>query len=421
MTCVMGPLQFAGSCIQSGKLQEALPHLDPQALWGSLERGIAQTAALAGVNPGDVESLLPMGELRACIEQLTGSYRMAAHAWSVHAGHLGGLLKGLTDLTVDGRPPDSSVGLMRVARKLSRDKAVAAPLQHFADDIGRWQELLLHARNALDQDAGGLLRAYRRRRVRKLMAVCLPALLVIAGVLYLLSMQRARARLDSMLADADPCIARSITPADVERGSAAQRNAVTERLRVCDEQITRQAREREEQQRREAQARESERLRTEREARCDALATRMETGKLSGDDESFEGAPAGLLRRIQTRTLTPADFGPEGPALPCTRTPGEARLFRAFADAAFSSVWTWVTVVDPSPTARNALARRSADMPERARTVLGLRAVETARKAIMAGDPTLLTRAQRLCDFAEALTAVTGQPCQAARALAARP
>lgn len=420
MVCVLGPLNFAGSCIAAGKLGEALPQLSPEALWGSLERGVEQTAKLAGVRPRDVEGLLPLQELRASVEQIAASHRVAVHAWGVHAGHVGGLLKGLTDLTVDGRPPDSSVGLMRVSRKLSRDKAIAVPLQNFADDIARWQELLLRCRAALDEDAGGLTRAYRRRRALQIGAVALSALGVLGAIFYLLVVQRARARIDEALAASDPCAARAIDPGDLGQSSASQRSTIAERLRACDERAAQAEREREAQRRREEQEREAQRRRAELDARCDALAGRIVAGELSSDDESFAGGGAGLLRRIRDKALDPADLGPEDPPLPCGGARGEDRIIAAYGDAAIASVWRWATTVDPSPRAREILAKRSGELTERARTMIAVRAVETAKKAIMAGDAPSLARAGRLCDLADALSSPTGQPCQAARELAGK-
>ncbi|HSN99186.1 MAG TPA: hypothetical protein VLS89_12915 [Candidatus Nanopelagicales bacterium] len=415
MVCVMGPLHFAGSAIAGGKLGEALPNLAPEALWGSLERGVEQTAKLAGVKPRDVEGLLPMGELRAAVEQIGLSYRVAVHSWGVHAGHVGGLLRGLTDLTVDGRPPDSSIGLMRVARKLSRDKAIAAPLQNFADDIARWQELLLRCRNALDEDAGGLARAYRRRRILQIGAIALSALAMVGAIFYLVVVQRARARLEAALTGADPCAARAIDAGDLAQGSAAQRSEVAARLGACEVEGARKERELTEQKRREEQEREAERRRAELDARCEALAGRLAAGQIASEDEALAGRGVALLRRVRDKTLEPQDLGPDDPALPCSGARGEDRILDAFATAAVASVWRWATVADPSPKAREALSKRGAELPERARTMLGVRAVETSKKAIMAGDAASLARARRLCDFADALGAPTGQPCQAAR------
>jgi hypothetical protein len=394
-------------------MPQGLQELAQDALWGSLQRGIEQTAKLAGVEPRDVASLLPMAELTACAARLGQAHGAAMRAWTIHAGQIGGLMSGVADLTVDGRPPDPSLCLERIAKKVRRDSAFSEPLLALAGEVAQWQELIDRCRARLDEGGGELARAYRRRRLRNLLAVSISTLVVVLALSLMAYVGAARTRIDAVLESADPCAVRAIAETDLSRSSSAQRRAIEERSRACDEVLARQAREREERERREAQAREEERRRAERDARCDGLAGRLVAGELSADDEALAGGGAALLRRVRDKALLPEDLGPEGPDLPCLGARGGDRVLAAFAEAAVASFWSWAPLADPSDRARDALARRSADLSERAKVMISVRALETSKRAITAGDPASIRRALRLCAFAQAIGAPMGQPCAA--------
>jgi len=86
LTCALGPVNYAGACIQGSKMPLGIQELAADGLWGGVQRGIQQTAKLAGVNPRDVEGLLPMAEIRASLQRVGACQQAALHAWSINAG-----------------------------------------------------------------------------------------------------------------------------------------------------------------------------------------------------------------------------------------------------------------------------------------------------------------------------------------------
>ena len=414
LTCSQGPVNYAGACIQGSRMPLGIQELAVEGLWGGVQRGIAQTARLAGVNPRDVESLLPMAEIRASLQRVGACQQAALQAWSINAGHLGGLLQGIADLTIDGRAPDACECLARVARKVRRDRPFAEPIQALSEEIGRYQDLLIRCRGLLDE-GGALARAYKRRRLRNALAIGVSIGLAIAAVGVLLILRAARARIDTALASPDPCAVSALPESDVDRGSAEQGRLVAERLTTCSDLRARKEREAEEQRRKEEREREEQRRRAELDVKGDALAAHLAEGRLVPDDEALANDGGDLLRRILEKKLRPSDLGPESPALPCVGAKGGDRVRAAFAEASLATVWTWIASFDPSDVTREALAARGDDLPLRARLMIGMRAADTSRRAILAGDSTGLLRAQRMCLFGAAVGAPIGRPCKAVK------
>src|SRR4051794_34382688 len=90
-----GPVNYAGQCILSSRVADGLHELTPDSLHGGFLRGIEESAKRVGVGPADVQRLLPMDQVRGLVERITLSQQRAVVAWNLHAGHLGGLLKGV--------------------------------------------------------------------------------------------------------------------------------------------------------------------------------------------------------------------------------------------------------------------------------------------------------------------------------------
>jgi hypothetical protein len=399
-------------------MPQGIEELTADALWGAVRQGVEQAAKLAGVKAQDVERLLPAKELQACLEQLRQSQQAALKAWSVHAGQLGGLLKGVADLTVDGRAILPSGGIARIARKVRRDKPLSAPLQAFADDLLRWEELIEQCRVALDGGAE-LAKAYRRRRIRNAVIAVVSAAAAAAMIAAVLVVRASRARIDDALGSKQVCAVEAISATDLGRGSDKQKQGVAERLRGCEAERAAEAFVRDEVRRHEEDEKEAARLQEELDTKCEALAERAAAGKLAKEDTEIAGPRASLLSRIRFKSLSPRDLGPRMPELPCEGTRGEPKLRTAFVEAAVVSPWRWVGAVDPADEVRELLAPRAGDISERARMVLGVRAGEVAKRAIKKGNAATMEKAGRLCAFAEALQVPGGDPCDALKALPA--
>lgn len=420
MTCAMGPVNYAASCIQASRMPEALESLAPAVLLGGFQLGVGQAAKLAGVPVEDVERQLPVAEVRAHMERLSVSQRDALEAWSIHAGRIGGLLQGVAELTIDGRAPNASLGLERIARKVERDPAFSEPLQGLADDVARWQQMIVSCRRLLDESGGGTLaKAYNRRRLRHALVIGASSLLVVSAVVIIVLVRAARGRVDALLASADVCAVRGVAEDDLARGSSAQRQRVAERLSACVERQAREEREREERERAAARALEAQRSRAQREAKCQALAERIKAGAFTPEDEASAGdADRELLRRIARRKLLASDVGPGDPRLPCDGARGGDELLEALADALVASVWTWVPMGDPGAKVVEVLATRRDELPMRARMMLAVRAEDAAKRAVAKGHPEAINRASRLCVLSAALGFAGGAACTGIAAIA---
>lgn len=408
-----GPVNYAGQCILASRVADGLRELTPDSLHGGFRRGVEESARRVGVGPRDVERLLPMDRVRSLVTRLTASQHNAVEAWNLHAGHLGGFLKGVADLTADGRAPDVGLCLDRLAKKVSRDRELAEPLRALAVDVGEWQDIIARCRDILD-DGGALERAYRMRRLRGVLAVAGLATVVVVALVALFLVHAARVRVDAILAAADPCAALTIDAGDARRASSDQRRRLDERSGECAARREREAAEREAARLGEERAHEEQLRKKELEERCASLATHLEAGSLSPEDAAFAGPRAPLLRRVAQGALDSPDLGPSDPDLPCAAALSAPRISAAFRRAVLASPARWASVEDPSKLVSAALIDHVAELPSVAKQVLAGRAEDLAKKALVVGVPGLLPRAVRLCQLKDALGIRGGSYCAGA-------
>src|SRR6185436_2421023 len=154
--------------------------LSADNLHGGFKRGIEDAAQQVGVGVADVERLLPMADVHAAAARLDAAQRNAVDAWATYAGHIGGLLRGVADLTVDGRAPDVSNFLERLSRKVIRDRPLSEPLHALSVEVASWLDLVEQCGDIL-ADGGVLAKAYRRRRIRQASLVGGAALVMALG------------------------------------------------------------------------------------------------------------------------------------------------------------------------------------------------------------------------------------------------
>ena len=420
LRCAIGPVSYAGGCILGRRVLEGLRELAIENLDAGLRRGIFETAQRAGVRVQDVEALLPMAEIRATAQRLAFSQPRAMTAWGMHAGQIGGTLTGVAELTVDGRLPDVSMFVARLARKFSRDPQLSEPLQALSDDMASWQDLIERCTDLLG-DGGAIAKAERRRRLTRLFVGGAGALVLAMASGAGLWLYAGRARVDAALAVDDPCAAGVIEGSDRLLASSAQRKRIDELAAACTEKRAREEKAREEARQREARAREEEQARKAREAACDGLAARLESGKLLPEDQAVAGAKAALLDRIARGALLPGDYGPANPDLPCRDTPAGAKITTAFARAILASKLAWAYKDDLSEEVRALLVARSALLPEVAKLTLARRAEESARSALLSGNPVKMAQAKKLCALKASLDIGGGQACVGLLALVAGP
>jgi hypothetical protein len=351
-----------------------------------------------------------MSEIRTIAARIGFSQKNATLAWDMHAGQVGGFLKGIADLTADGRAPDVGLCLERLARKVSRDPELAEPLQALAVDISSWQDVIARCRDILD-DGKALANAYQRRRTRQILLAIVPAVIAVIALAVGLWFRAAQVRIDAALSLPDPCAVNDLPSSDLARSSLSQKQKVEEHRISCEAQREREELARKEAVKREAEASEAERQRRSRETKCETLASHLTSGKLLPSDEVFADDKAALLQRIAKRALEPADFGPEDPALPCGDTPSGVRIEEAFSRAVIAVPSAWANAPDPSAFVRATLVKRARELPSSPKQVLAFRADDTAKKALIVGGPGLLERAVRLCDLKQSLGIRGGRYC----------
>jgi hypothetical protein len=406
----MGPVNYAGGCILSSRVPEGLRELTPDSLYGGFTRGVEASAKRVGVPTREVERLLPMAEMQAAIRRVAVSQQNAEAAWKLYAGQIGGLLKGVADLTADGRAPDVQLCLERLAKKLVRDKPLSEPIQALAADVGHWVDLVYRCRDLLD-DGSVLERAYRRRRNLRLLLIggaSLVLLLVLGGMGWVIA---GRATVNKAIAEADPCAVDALSPADLTRASADQKQRVQERSQACKDGKLREEQAKEEQRRKEAQAREQERLRTEHETKCASLAAHLDAGALAPDDEATAGESAAFLKRIAAGALSLTDVGPKDPAFPCGDTPSGAKISASFVKAVMAVPASWARAEEPSAELSRLLGEHSAELPASLKQVVAKRADAAAKKALLVGTPLLVSRGLKQCALRTAIGLPVGSTC----------
>ena len=408
-----GPVSYAGQCILSSRVADGLRELTPESLFGGFRRGVEESAKRVGVGVTDVERLLPMEQVRGLIARITVSHRNAVEAWNMHAGHIGGFLKGVADLTADGRAPDVGLCLDRLARKVARDRELADPLRALAVDVGEWQAIVARCRDLLD-DGGVLERAYRMRRVRRALVIVGLGVVIVAALGSVLWVRAARVRVDAILATADPCAAAVLDAGDARRASSDQRRRLEARARECAAKNEREAVAREVARVHEERAREEQARKKELEARCASLADHLEKGSLTAEDTAFAGPRAPLLQRAAQGALTSDDLGPSDPDLPCAAALTAPRISAVFKRAVLASPARWANAEDPSKLVAATLIEHVAELPSSAKQVIAQRADDLAKKALVIGVPGLLPRAVRLCQLKDALGVRGGSFCAGA-------
>ena len=416
LRCSLGPLNYAGGCILSSKVADGLGELSAENLHGGLTRGISEAAQQVGVPKSEVERLLPMAEINAVALRLDQAQRSALQAWGAHAGQIGGLLKGVADLTVDGRAPDVSNFLERLSKKVMRDPPLSEPLHALSVEVASWLDLVEQCGDIL-ADGGALTAAYRRRRIQQA-ALALVGAAALATVLTLaFRLHAARGRVDAALALPDPCASLNLDPGDLGRASSSQQQRAEEHRTACETKRKQEVEAREAQQKREAEAREAEKRKKEREARCDAFAGRLAAGSVLPEDADLAAGQGDMLARIARHTLERADL--KAADLPCADTPAGARIAAAFGAAVVASPAAWANAEDVSERVRGILVDHRAELPSAPVQQIGRTADNLAKRAMIQKSAVAVEQAFRICKLKDDLGVRGAKFCPALSALRA--
>lgn len=417
LNAAMGPLNYAGQCIMQSRVKQGINELAIESLMGAVERGIGTVAKAAGLPPGYVQNLLPMNEIALVATRIAENQRVAMQQWEVHTGHIGGLLDGVADLTIDNRPPDASLCLLRVSKKMQLDKQLAVPLRQLSEDLVTWQELIASCRTFID-DGRSLEIAYRQRRwVRIGMAVA-GALAIAVVVVWVVRVRLARGRVDENLALEDPCSAEKIDPSDLGKASDEQKTQVEERRAACAraaEEVRLAAEEKQKERLRVAAA---EQKREAHVGACTRLGASLAGGKpdITGLDEATPHAA--LLGRIAKTKLEPDDVGKLS-ALPCMDTEAATPLAEQYMRGVLATAALWMFSTAPSKTAGDLMVKGKGGVTARQLTIFGRHVEEMAKRAVRKGDVEGLKRTEVLCGLKKRLALRIGQHCEAAATILA--
>lgn len=417
LNIAQGPVNYAGRCIMARQVDAGLSELTVDNLLGAVERGIATVAKAVGVPTGEVLRLLPIDELRTLVERIEANQRAASEQWKVHTGHVGGLLAGVADLTVDGRPPDIGLCLLRLSKKMKRDKPLAYPLRALSEDLDRWQLMLTNCRDAVD-NGRELVEAYRRRRLVRIVAAATTLVVLSVILAWAYSRQLARGRVNAKLDASDPCTVEAIDQGDLARAGSDQLARVDQKTEKC-EQLRDKQRAAEEARRREAERKAAaEKKRREHLTQCESLAKHIEEGTFGSPDEAVSKGAAPLLRRVAHGNVTEADVGAALPALPCDGTPGGDRIALVVARVVVDQGPYWLTLTSPSKTMAKLLADQWTKLNADRQKLFDGHVEEVARRALRSGDGEAMDRCLQLCRIKEQAKVALGGNCQAALSLA---
>ena len=88
----------------------------------------------------------------------------------------------------------------------------------------------------------------------------------------------------------------------------------------------------------------------------------------------------------------------------------------AFRKAALARPWNLPKAESPSGAVRDAMAVGAADLPEKVKLMMAMRAGDASKRAIASGRPEQLTHAMALCEASRAVGVEPAGPCDAVMA-----
>jgi hypothetical protein len=416
LRAALGPLQYAAGLVSSNKVLQGIEELGAPGLLGGLKRGISEVGDLVGLPATDIEAAMPVAQMAELAARLEVSQPNAVSAWRRYAGQFG-FMDVITALTIDGRKPEIGLCLERVAKKLAADRELSEPLLSLAADVTAWEELIVRCRNILE-DRDWLAKAYAKKRLRRVLAASIPAVVIAASLTVMVVVRSNRNRIDRAIGASDACSAEAAA-GSLTFASKAQLGALEEAKGRCQAKLAAEKKQREEA----ARARELEekaaRAKTEHVEACAKLAASVADGSFTegGAPADLDAPTRALLARLASKKLSPADAGPEDPTLPCGDTPSHAELEKALGAALVSDLALWTQKMDPSPASRRALEARRAELPQNGIIGLASTAEKTAKEGLTTGKADVMARAKRLCAVARALGTPGRASCSAVEKL----
>lgn len=369
----------AAGKLARGHLSDGLDALSRERLQLGYGKGIDAASKALRVPRRLVAEAVPAQEVAEVLEEVERCQRSARGLTGQFVGALGSPLQ-------EGTKSDSpaSQHLRNIAARYALDEHISGPVSDLAGAVARWEELLDRA--ALQLSADPTLRRIVLRRRVVMAIVSLVALLILAGAAGAGAWQHvvvlgAQKRIDTLLAETDPCSVEQVDENDLGHALAEQVQRIEGKKREC------------------AKIREREAY----EASCSQLADHVETGKLSEQDGEAAKASRALLERVASGKVTAQDLMIDATAMPCQDTPSGQRLWKSFTRSAGGAVELWTEAESVSDHVRSLLTAKGAGLSEEARQVLVNRVEKVTKRAITMGLEPELDRARRLCSLVDRL------------------
>jgi hypothetical protein len=239
-----------------------------------------------------------------------------------------------------------------------------------------------------------------------------------AAVPMLVARQRLRGRVDAILSVADPCEARAVASADLERASDEQRARATARASECEELRKREADAKAAARAKEEKARADDQRVRDRETQCAALADHLTGGTLEPADGALAPGKEPLLVRVAKGALAPEDMLEND--LPCADTPAGAKVADVFAAALLKSPFAWAHADDVSERVAKVLIAHQGELSTTAKFTLLGHADQLVKRALTQKSAEAADRATRICKLKDDLEIRGAHYCPALAKLRAQ-
>lgn len=408
---MLGPTTAAAGHFALDQVERGLEELAPEKLRAALDQAIVAVAAHASTRPEQVRLLLPLTEVEAILGRLASTQPQAVTVWRT-AGGLGGLLGRSSTAPGEGPGPSVSDRIRALAETMQRDRTVAQPLHAAADDVAAWEALATKLVGVVGASKE-LRLSHRVRQLRNAAILATIAAILVTIAVIARGRWVARASVLAATAKEDPCAVLELTATELDRVSAELRGKVEEERRACEANRAAEAKRIEDERLRKEREEAARKAREKREADCDALATHVEAGKLTPEDEAF-ASDGGFTKRLAESTLEGRDFGPDDPKMPCSGAKAEARLWDTFARAVVAKPWIMLVATAPAPRVRAAFVPDGGKMPFKMRKVIATRANDLAKFAVRSGKVDDAARASAWCEVARSVGMPMAGPCDVA-------
>lgn len=399
------PLEVSSKMFNDAHMGDGLRALDKDKLVAALREGTVAVATLVGLPVVRVEQELPQVELQAVLDRIHKRQEKALK--SVRRQEMTVATFALPSEFPEADTP--SAHLTVLSQTFARDKDISSSFRDLAFEVAAFEALLTKCTASLNDNA--LFQQTLRRRVvvRRLLiggGVALAVLSAggaVAALMTRAEQQRreaeskareeaiaaqARSRIDAALALADPCVPDGLAEGDQPRLTEEQRAKLSRRAELCADQ----------------------KRKAEAEKKCAQLAEHVTAGQLSPDDVAFVGQAEAALRRVASRTLTPADLLLSEADLPCAGSPAQQQIWAQLARGATApTLWGLADGVS-APLVK--VLSQPGVLPNPTILAIAFRAEKMATHAIKTNADADVRHAYHFCALKTALNQAHALSCQ---------